>query len=73
MHGFIAKLVATEGLLLGGNKEHFSSAFESKESALDWAKAAIQANLEDRRKVKFEGYIETNFIDIFDDQILTSN
>lgn len=72
MHGFKAKLVATEGLLLGGVRQHISSSFESRENALDWVKASIEANLEAKRKVKFIGFLEVNFVEIYDEQLLNN-
>ena len=69
MHGFKAKLVATEGLLVSGVRQQVSPAFESQVTARDWAKANIKANIKDGRKVKFAGFLEVNFVDITDTEI----
>lgn len=73
MHGWKAKLVATEGVLVGGVREHVSSAFESRESALDWVRTAIQVNLDSKRKVKFVGMVEVNFVEITDEEVFTTD
>lgn len=44
MRAYIARIVATQGLLLGGVKVHDSSPFARREDAEAWASQALAAN-----------------------------
>ena len=52
MQAFIARIVATEGFLLGGVKVHDSSPFAKRQQAEDWARTILETNTGAGRKAR---------------------
>lgn len=52
MRSYIARITATQGLLIGGNATHESAPFATREMAEQWAETVLRINAEAGRHAK---------------------